>query len=104
MTPLNAALTELRLAIERAEVRAEVYAEAPTGHATFDSAGWLSDHRVEVAGDMADALDRIAPGMGQRFMQALYPELDLGLEHFMELLTSIGQPLPAALAHDGRDC
>lgn len=37
----------------------------------------LEDHRTAALGDMAEALNRIEAGTGDRWMQALYPELDL---------------------------
>lgn len=79
MNPLNHAQTELRLAIERAERRALAFADSPTEEECCPAqyAGRLADHRTEVAGDLADALDRIELGLGARFMQALYPELRL---------------------------
>lgn len=80
MNPLNHAQTELRLAVERAEQRAVAWVDSPNEHeccrVQYD--GRLVDHRTEVAGDMADALDKVDPGLGARFMQALYPELPLG--------------------------
>lgn len=81
MTPLTKAHTELRLAVQQAEQRADAFLEhtpaeeAATGK--LDEAR-LSDHRVAVAGDLAHALDLVEPGLGARFMQALYVELDLG--------------------------
>lgn len=80
MTPLNQARTELRLAVLQAEGRAHGWAELPTaqecGYDVY--AARAEDHRVAVLGDVADALDRIDPGLGSRLMQALYPELALG--------------------------
>lgn len=95
MTPMNQAVTELLLAVESAEARAEAYLDE-NDHAT-DHNGRLTDHRTEVAGDLCDALDRIVPGMGQRLMQAMYPELDLCLEDLMTLMTAMGYPLPEGL-------
>jgi len=81
MTPLTQAHTELRLAVQRAEQRADTFLEhTPADEAATGKldAGRLNDHRVDVAGDLAHALDMVEPGLGARFMQALYVELDLG--------------------------
>lgn len=91
MTPLTPAITELRLAVEQAEKRAERYLLCNgTDTSTPDLLGHLHDHRTEVAGDLADAMDRIAPDLGRRFMQALYPEIDITLEHDIGVLEATG--------------
>lgn len=67
-------------AIHSAETRAiDLQARFPTLRqpGSLLPFGTLDDHRAAVAGDLAEALDRIAPGLGMRFMQALHPELDL---------------------------
>ena len=32
--------------------------------------------RLDIAGDLTEALDEIQPGLGLRLMRALYPEVD----------------------------
>lgn len=67
-------------AIHSAETRAidlQVRFPALRQPGTVVPFGTFDDHRAAVAGDLAEALDRIAPGLGMRFMQALHPELDL---------------------------
>lgn len=81
MTPLTQAHTELRLAVQRAEQRADAFLEqTPAEEAATGKLdpGRLNDHRVDVAGDVAHALDLVEPGLGARYMQALYVELELG--------------------------
>lgn len=77
MSPLTTAHAELQIATSRAisraaEVRGRLSALQPSAHPSE-----LHDHRTAVAGDMADALDRIEPGLGTRWMQAMYPEVNL---------------------------
>ena len=72
MTPLNAALTELHLAVQKCEAR--TLALKPVAELRPDD---LHDHRTAVAGDMADALDALTPELGTRWMQAMYPEVNL---------------------------
>jgi hypothetical protein len=68
----------LRQAVVRAEVRVAAYlASKPT---STDPAGDESDHIAAVAGDLADAIDALVPGLGLRFMSALHPNLDLRLD------------------------
>lgn len=97
MTPLTQAHMELRLAVARAEQRADTFldrtpaAEAATGK--WDPSR-LNDHRVDVSGDLAHALNLVEPGLGARYMQALYVELDMG--HSDEMAAALG--VPGALA------
>lgn len=67
----------LEQALVRAERRAftllQTNAAAAAG-ATEWPYGVLEDHRVEVVGDIADALDTLLPGLGRRLMQAVFPE------------------------------
>jgi hypothetical protein len=85
MTPITPAIAELLLAMHTAKRRAcdfalhcaQRYGSDPCSD--FWPEGELSDHRVAVAGDLAEALDKIHPGMGTDLMQALYPELDLSI-------------------------
>ena len=80
MTPFSHAQTEMLLAVQRAEGRAAVYLAATPKDAAGNGIHnplSLHDHRVAVAGDVADALDFLQQGLGERFMAALYPELDL---------------------------
>jgi hypothetical protein len=39
--------------------------------------GTLDDHRVDVAGLVADALDAMLPGLGHHLMQVLFPENEI---------------------------
>ena len=83
MTPLTNAVAELMLAIDTAEGRGVAALlrsanEVGSGQPLF-AYGVLEDHRVEVAGDLADALDRIQAGLGARFMQAMFPESILNI-------------------------
>lgn len=93
MTPLTKAHTELRLAVACAERRANALLaalppeEAGLGQIDPDR---LADHRTEVAGDLAHALDLVEPGLGARWMQALYVELDLGHSDEWDALVSGG--------------
>ncbi|HRD84478.1 MAG TPA: hypothetical protein PLF63_04830 [Rubrivivax sp.] len=81
MTPLTTQHAEVRLAVAEAERRlSQLLAEQPQLREAPFPLGHqhaLSDHRVAIAGDMAEALDRIEPGLGQRWMQAMFPEFDL---------------------------
>lgn len=72
MTPLNTAVAELSLAVATAERRARSLMAASCMPPSADD---LHDHRTAVAGDLSDAIDRVVPGLGQRFMSALYPEV-----------------------------
>lgn len=72
MTPLNAALSELHLAVQKCEERASKL--KPVAELRADD---LHDHRTAVAGDIADALDLLTPDLGTRWMQAMYPEVNL---------------------------
>lgn len=77
MSPLTQAQTELAVTVTQAEkrahlVRAQLVAVPPSTHQAH-----LHDHRTAVAGDMADSLNRVQPGLGDRWMQAMYPEVDL---------------------------
>lgn len=77
MSPITTAHAELQIATTRAlqraeEVKGRLSCLPPSTHPAE-----LHDHRTAVAGDMADALDRIEPGLGTRWMQALYPEVKL---------------------------
>jgi hypothetical protein len=83
MTPVNKELAELLLAIGQAERRGvatllDAALKTELGGPEL-RADVLEDHRVAVAGDLADALDNIQPGLGRRWMQAMYPELDYTL-------------------------
>jgi hypothetical protein len=77
-TPTTSALVDLLVAVSQGEARGldlmrRNSTTSPDGSFAF---GELDDHRAAVAGDMADALDRIAPGLGLRWMQSMYPEVD----------------------------
>jgi hypothetical protein len=77
MTNLSPTHTELAIAVAAAELRAadckaQLAKLPPSQHQAH-----LHDHRTAVAGDLADALDRIEPQLGARLMQALYPEVNL---------------------------
>lgn len=81
MTPVTTVQAELQIAVTEAEHRAQLLLAA---HATLRAEPFkqahqhaISDHRTAAAGDMAKALDRIEPGLGQRWMQAMFPEFDL---------------------------
>lgn len=78
MTPLNRAITELKLIVDLAEHRAtDLKTQLATTKPSMHQAE-LHDHRAAVSGDMADALDRLVEaGLGARWMQAMYPELKL---------------------------
>lgn len=103
MTPVNAALAELLLAVRQAEQRGvavllRAAADAGPGQPLF-AFGILEDHRVEVAGDLADAMDRIQPGLGGRLMQAMFPESNLAISE-EEAAEEIRQAMAAAAAAD----
>lgn len=66
MTPLSHAATELRLAVERAEARADALARGAN----------LEDFRTETLSDLMDAMDRVDMGLGTRLMLVLYPHAD----------------------------
>jgi hypothetical protein len=83
MTNLSQAQLELLMAMAEAERRTAEFVlqralavHRDPGVQMFPDAD-LQDHATAVAGDLADALDRVSPGMGQRFMQCLHPHLDL---------------------------
>lgn len=76
MSPFSLALTELHLAVRKAERRAAMAAPADRKLAAFMDPDVLHDLQVEVAGDLADALDRIEPGLGTRWMQAMHPAVE----------------------------
>lgn len=76
MTPLSTTLAELRLAVAQAERRAAKIAPPDKRLAAFIDPDVLHDHQVAVAGDIADAIDRIDPGLGTRWMQAMHPAVD----------------------------
>lgn len=78
--PVSEVVDTFMSAIHSAETRAidlQVRFPALRQPGTVVPFGTFDDHRAAVAGDLAEALDRIAPGLGMRFMQALHPELDL---------------------------
>lgn len=81
MTPVSTVHAELQLAVSEAEHRQAKLLAAHAGLRAdpFTQAHQhaIGDHRAAVAGDMAEALDRIEPGLGQRWMQAMFPEFDL---------------------------
>jgi hypothetical protein len=83
MSPITAAHADLLLAVTEAEARAaRLLANQPGLREqrppyTRAQADAISDHRTEAAGDMAAALDRIQPGLGERWMQAMFPEVGL---------------------------
>lgn len=76
MTSLDAQRTELHLAVEAAERKAHVMRRRIASQVPPVDADDKHDHHVDVIGDMADALDRIEPGLGTRWVQAVYAELD----------------------------
>lgn len=72
MTPLSHAITELRLAVDRAYGRGTaLLLRNEEGPAVTQSQ--LQDHRTEITGDLCDALDRIQPGLGSTLLAAMYP-------------------------------
>lgn len=77
MNPLNQFQAELRLVVKQAEERAAALKPKLAAAQPDDVPGLLHDHRVEVAGDIADAMDRLETGLGTRWMQAMFAELDL---------------------------
>ncbi|GAB1388965.1 hypothetical protein MASR1M6_11460 [Rubrivivax sp.] len=76
MSPISTTHAELQIAVSRAIKRADELRQrlgrTPRG---IPDAGELLDHRAAVAGDIADALDRIEAGLGLSWMRALYPEV-----------------------------
>jgi hypothetical protein len=100
MNPTPNAVAELQLALKCAEARMDRYTSRnPTGLPVRGSthADNLNDHRTEVAGDFAEALDHIDPGLGERFMQAMFPELPIGLaEDFAVVLDHLNSTGPNA--------
>jgi hypothetical protein len=77
MSPLTTAHAELQIAVARAMARADTVRGRLSALPPSTHPAELHDHRTAVAGDMADALDRIEPGLGTRWMQAAYPEVNL---------------------------
>jgi hypothetical protein len=77
MSPMTSAQAELALTIARAEQRARQVLHQLTCVPASTHQAHLHDHPTAVAGDMADALNRLEPGMGDRWMQAMYPEVNL---------------------------
>lgn len=66
MTPLNVAITELRVTCVVAEAAAR---QVPR------QAIELDHHRTSIVGALLDALDRIDPGLGERYLRAMYPHV-----------------------------
>lgn len=83
MSPITTAHADILLAVTEAEARAATLLadhpglREPPYPFTLAQQHAISDHRTAAAGDMAAALDRIQPGLGQRWMQALFAELSL---------------------------
>ncbi|MEY2689205.1 MAG: hypothetical protein RL375_3403 [Pseudomonadota bacterium] len=78
MSPLTTAHAELLLAVKKADERAaQARAQLQRTFSPAAQAAELHDHRVAATGDMATALDLIEPGLGERWMQAMYPEVQL---------------------------
>lgn len=77
MTPVTPVVAELQLIVAHAERRAAEVMHQLTLLPPSTHPAHLTDHRTAVAGDIADALDRIEPLLGSRWMQALYPEIRL---------------------------
>jgi hypothetical protein len=77
MTSLTPTHAELAIAVAQAEVRAAEVKLQLEGQLPSRRQAHLHDHRTAVAGDIADALDRIEPQLGTRWMQAMYPEVNL---------------------------
>lgn len=93
--PVTQAEVLLRKAVADAEVRAGLYmARLPT---STDKVGDKSDHETAVCGDIADAIDAIAPGLGMRFMQAMHPDLDLCLDGEFAAAALIVLPIHGAM-------
>ncbi|GAB1387835.1 hypothetical protein MASR1M6_00150 [Rubrivivax sp.] len=77
MSPLTEVQTELQIAVSRAETRAsDLTARLGRRPRGMQDAGDLLDHRAAVTGDIADALDRVQPGLGVQWFRALYPEVE----------------------------
>lgn len=71
MNPNSQLATELLLVVEAAEHKAaQLRVRADAHHVPV---GVLSDHRVEVLGELLDALNRVHPGLGERLQAAMYP-------------------------------
>lgn len=62
---------------EAAQAVAQAVARAHTLQLRAITPADLEDHRTAALGDMAEALNRVEPGLGDTWMQALYPELNL---------------------------
>lgn len=77
MTGFSPTHTELAIAVAHAEVRAASCTKQLAQLPPSQHQAHLHDHRTAVAGDIADALDRIEPELGTRLMQAFYPEANL---------------------------
>ncbi len=77
MTGLSPTHTELAISVAQAEVRAKECMAQLFKLPPSQRQAHLHDHRTAVAGDIADALDRIEPHLGTRLMQAMYPEVNL---------------------------
>jgi hypothetical protein len=77
MNPHGHAITELALATATGERRAAQVRQQLATTPLESHAMQLHDHRTAVAGDLADALDRLEPNLGTRWMQAMYPEVQL---------------------------
>lgn len=75
MTPHTALVSELYMAATRAESEAAVLRAAHRGRQP--PFGVVEDHRSKVLGDMLDAIESALPGLGQRFLQALHPTVDV---------------------------
>jgi len=105
MTPLNELQTSLLLAVQTAERRVAQYHAAAKPELDDRALEHLrSDHRAAVAGDIADALDTASAGLGERFMAALFPELDMELtpesiEHLKRLFRLLGDEAAVADIH-----
>jgi hypothetical protein len=72
--------------------------------------GVLEDHRVEVLGDLADALDALIPGAGAQLMRVVYPELprlddadERALDYRLETALAVSRAVAADQADQPAD-
>lgn len=67
MNPFSRDVEELRLACAHAESEAHMVVDRKDAE----------DHRQAVIGSLLDAVDRIDPGLGMRFLRAMWPGVHL---------------------------
>lgn len=77
MIARSPAHASLQLMVQKAERRAAVVLHQLETSRPSTHQAHLQDHRTAVAGDLADEMDLIEPGLGTRLMQAMYPEINL---------------------------